>query len=46
MFKCRNVDYASYTSPYKQLVNVQSVARVVVNLELNEHVEKENESQS
>lgn len=46
MCKYRNVDEASYTSPHKQLVNVQSVTGVAMNLELNEQVEKEDESQS
>lgn len=46
MYKYRNVDWASYTSPHKQLVNVQSVTGVAMNLELNEQVEKEDESQS
>lgn len=46
VYKCRNVDWASYTSPHKQLVNVQSVPGVAMNLELNEQVEKEDESQS
>lgn len=35
-----------HTSPHQQLVNVQSVPAVAMNLELNEQVEKEDESQS